>query len=171
MTSLSNVGKGAILSNCQAFRYTLQRYVKPPIASFRWVAWVLNNPSTADHETDDPTVRRAWAFTESWGYNGMMFVNTNPHRSTNPSAQRMPNAQVLAYNDAYLMEAMSQCQLTVCGWGGNAIPELVARTVRILHTCGPLHALRITKQGNPTHPLYLPGNLQPKPWIPTKWLQ
>lgn len=171
MISLSDVLKGAVLSDCQAYRYMLQRYVKPPYASLRWVAWVLNNPSTADHEHDDPTVRRAWAFTQAWGYNGMMFVNTNPHRCTNPKAQRMPGPRELAFNDAYLMEAMTHCKLTVCGWGDGALPELVRRTALTLHACGPLHALRVTKSGNPTHPLYLPGNLQPQPWKPNKWLQ
>src|ERR1700760_1997419 len=164
MISLSETGKGAVLSDCQTYRYTLQRYVKPPVASFRWVAWVLNNPSTADHDTDDATVRRAWAFTESGGYNGMFFVNTNPYRSTDPRGQRLPPAQVLAYNDAYLIECMAQCQLTVCGWGDGAMPELVKRAALVLHACGPLHALRVTKSDNPTHPLYLPGNLQPQPW-------
>lgn len=173
MISLSDpqVAKGAVLSTCQTYRYTLQRFVKPPVASYRWVAWVLNNPSTADHDVDDATVRRAWAFTQAWGYNGMYFVNTNPYRSTNPHAQKMPPSDVLAFNDSFLIDCMSQCQLTVCAWGGNAMPELVRRAVLILHGCGPLHALRVTKAGNPTHPLYLPGNLQPQQWTPNKWLQ
>ena len=171
MISLSDTGKGAVLSDCQTYRYTLQRYVKPPVASFRWVGWVLNNPSTADHDVDDATVRRAWAFTQSWGYNGMLFVNTNPYRCTNPSAQKMPPAHILAYNDGYIIECMSQCQLVVAAWGGNAMPELVQRAVRVLHACGPLHALTVLSSGNPGHPLYLPSKLQPQPWKPTKWLQ
>lgn len=171
MTHLSDTGKGVVLSDCQTYRLILQRYVKPPVASFRWVAWVLNNPSTADDEADDVTVRRAWDFTESWGYNGMMLVNTNPHRSTNPHAQKMPPEQVLACNDSWLIEAMTQCQLTVCGWGGNAMPELVRRTVKVLHACGPVHTLTVLRCGNPGHPLYLPSKLQPKPWTPIKWLQ
>lgn len=168
MISLSDTIKGAILSDCQRYRYMLQRYIKPPLAPYRWVAWVLCNPSTADHKHDDATVRRAWAFTQSWGYNGMMFVNTNPHRSTNPDAQRIPNASVLAYNDSYLMDTMTSCALTVCGWGDGALPELVKRTALVLHACGPLHSLRVTKAGNPAHPLYLPSNLQPQKWTPTK---
>lgn len=171
MTSLSNTGKAAVLSTCHQYRYSLQRYVKPPIASFRWVLWVLNNPSTADHDIDDATVRRTWAFTESWGFNGMLLINTNPYRCTNPRSQRIPPAHILAANDAYLIDAMSQYDLTVCGWGDAANPELVKRAALVLHSCGPLHSLRVTKQGNPGHPLYLPGNLQPKPWSPTKWLQ
>jgi len=173
MISLSDpsVGKGAILSDDHVYRYTLQRYVRPPVASFRWVGWVLCNPSTADHDVDDATVRRAWAFTQSWGYNGMYFVNTNPYRATDPTRQRMPSAQILAYNDAYLMECMTQCQLTVCGWGDGALPELVRRAALMLHACGPLHALRVTDKGNPGHPLYLPKFHKPQPWTPTKWLQ
>lgn len=173
MISLSDpqVAKGAVLSKCQVYRYTLQRYLKAPVASYRWVAWVLNNPSTADHTVDDATVRRAWAFTQKWGYNSMCFVNTNPYRCTNPLKQQVPPESVLAKNDEFLISAMTQCQLTICAWGGNAKPELVRRAALILHRCGPLHALTVLGSGNPGHPLYLPSNLTPQPWTPKQWLQ
>lgn len=167
----SGVGKGAILSDCQTYRHALQRYVKSPTGSIRWVAWILNNPSTADSEIDDATTRRTWAFTQSWGYNGMMILNTNPYRSTNPGAQKIPPLLVLAYNDGCLIESMSLCELTVCGWGDSALPELARHTALLLQSYGPLHALRVSKAKNPAHPLYLPGNLTPQPWAPTKWLQ
>lgn len=172
MISLSdpNIGKGALMSECDTYRYMLQRYIIDQL-DCRWVYWVLNNPSTADHETDDATVRRTWAFTQSWGYNGMLIGNTNPYRCTNPTAQRVPPAEVLAFNEGCLTHAMAQCKLTVCGWGDGALPELTRRTALTLHGVGPIHALRVTKAGNPTHPLYQPRTIQPKLWRPTKWLQ
>lgn len=163
------VAKGALLSECQTYRYSLQRFINS--VPLRWVAWVLNNPSTADSDIDDATVRRVWAFTQSWGYNGMLVANTNPYRATNPRLQRIPPAPVLAYNDGCMLETMSWCNLVVCGWGDGAVPELAKRTALMLHAQGPLHVLRLTKAGNPSHPLYLPGKLQPQPWRPTKWLQ
>lgn len=171
MISLSDVLKAATLSDCEQYRYRLFRQVKPPTASWRWVGWVLNNPSTADAEVDDATVRRVWAFSQAWGYNSLYVVNTNPHRSTNPKAQRVPDETTLAENDSFLLDCMAQCSLVVCGWGDKALPELVKRAVPILHACGPLHALHVTANGNPMHPLYLPGDLKPQPWTPTKWLQ
>jgi hypothetical protein len=29
-----------------------------------------------------------------------------------------------------------------------------------------LHVLGLTKDGHPKHPLYLPGDLEPRPWEP-----
>lgn len=136
----------------------------------RVCAWVLNNPSTADGEENDPTVAKAWKFSTSWGYDCMIFLNTNPHRSTDPKAAKMPPPEVLQGNDLWLSRAMHACQLVICGWGDKANWELTQRAVNVMHTLGPLHALRITKQGNPQHPLYLPGDLKPIPWSPDKWL-
>lgn len=136
----------------------------------RAVAWVLNNPSTADGKHNDPTVAKAWTFTTSWGYDSMIFVNTNPYRSTDPKAARMPSELALRANDAWLAHAMKHSQLTVCGWGDKANPELAKRALLVVHALGPVHALRITKQGNAQHPLYLPGNLTPTIWNPEKWL-
>lgn len=171
MISLSSTLKAATLSDCLTYRFRLLRQAKPPLASYRWVGWILNNPSTADHETDDATIRRVWAFSQAWGYNSVYVVNTNPYRSTNPRTQKMPIDIALAENDSFLLNCMAQCSLVVCGWGDGAMPELVKRAVPILHGSGPLHALRVTGSGNPSHPLYLPGNLQPQTWTPTKWLQ
>jgi hypothetical protein len=106
----------------------------------------------------------------------MMFVNTNPFRATDPNVGRMAadagfNDDILAANDSWLRYAQGQCPYLIAAWGDKAAPYLVRRAISVLHPIGPLHAMRVTKQGNPQHPLYLPGNLQPQLWAPTKGLQ
>lgn len=167
-TVLDATYRGAILDPSGKYRLWLWRSLTQNVQSA--CAWVLNNPSIADGQTDDPTVRRAWAFTRDWGYDSMVFVNTNPYRSTNPSAAGEPPEYIQAINDKWLREVMMSCQMVVCGWGDKANPKLTGRAVRIMHEIGPLHALRITMSGNPQHPLYLPGNLTPTLWSPEKWL-
>ena len=42
------------------------------------------NPSTADHQKDDPTIQRIIKFTRSWNYGGLVVVNVFPYRSPSP---------------------------------------------------------------------------------------
>lgn len=159
---------GAVISECQEYRYWLWRSLLPRINEA--VAWVLNNPSTADAKANDPTVAKAWKYTTDWGFESMIFVNTNPHRSTDPALARVPPFWAQLNNDRWLIHAMRHSKVVVCGWGDKANPELAKRAVTVAHALGPLSALRVTKQGNPQHPLYLPGNLKPIVWNPEKWL-
>lgn len=162
--------RSAVLSECGNYRFQLMRgldreeYKTTTIPGA--VAWILNNPSTADHEVDDPTVRRAWAFTLRWGYGAMMFVNTNPYRATDPKLAKVPDEQVLLANDSWLAYAMGQCPLVVAAWGDKANKELARRAVAVVHPIGPLYCLGQTQLDNPRHPLYLPGDLTPVLWKP-----
>lgn len=166
----------AVLSECGTFRFQLTRGLERKEWSTTlaggFVAWVLNNPSTADADIDDPTSRRCWAFTQAWGYGNMMIVNTNPFRATDPVRARnsMPHERILVANDSWLRYAQGQSPLVVCGWGDKANPELALRAVKVLHAVGPLHVLGVTQAGNPRHPLYQPGDLKPTLWRPTACL-
>lgn len=73
--------KGAIISDCQQYRYALWRIwdeTKP------FVMFIMLNPSKADAETDDNTVRRCIGFAKSWGYGGIYICNLFAYRSTDP---------------------------------------------------------------------------------------
>jgi hypothetical protein len=128
------------------------------------VLFGLNNPSIADSEIDDQTVRKGWAYTRAWGYHRMVFVNTNPHRSTNPDSAVVPPEAVLAENDTHLRFAAAEASLIICAWGTKARPELAARALAVLRCQKPLHILELSKDGTPKHPLYLKGTLQPTLW-------
>lgn len=51
----------------------------------------------------------------------------------------------------------------VAGWGANAQPQRVDEVLRI-PGFERIHYLRLTKSGQPSHPLYLSGELTPTRW-------
>ncbi len=67
MDLFNQENNGAIFSECKKYRYLLWRIWD---RSKPLVMFIGLNPSIADGETDDPTIRRCKAFVRSWGYGG-----------------------------------------------------------------------------------------------------
>ena len=162
--------KSALISPCVRYRYSLARE-RMYGTEHGQVTWVMLNPSTADAEVDDPTIRRLWGYTEAWGYRRFEVVNLFAWRATKPrdlwTAQRAGEDIIGSDNDAVLLSTCQRARLVIVGWGApaRAIPRAKA-VVAILQAAGvPLHALKATKAGHPGHPLYLKASLTPTPWI------
>jgi hypothetical protein len=66
-------GSGALVSSSGTFRYLLWRQVSKTNA--RGCLFVMLNPSSADAEVDDPTVRRCMDFTRRWASGELRLVN------------------------------------------------------------------------------------------------
>lgn len=169
----------ATLSPDGLYRYDLTRTVEPGCKCERccaasltqtgYVLFALCNPSKASAETDDATERRGWGFTNAWGYSKFVFVNTDPWRSTDPKAKRGTTANIIGVNDSYLIRHAQRAALIVCAWGNNADPSLARRAKHCLEIGAKgkyLHALALTKNGVPKHPLYLNGSLTPQRYQP-----
>ena len=144
------------------------------------------NPSRADGERDDPTLRRLQAFAKSWGYQELLVVNLFARRSPHPAALQRASDPVGVNNDQVLQACFERwaCdpQLDLwCGWGVNGGRGLRARDVlrklqplscqRRIHcpnSQGPL-SLALTRSGQPRHPLYAPrqSTLCPFRWAET----
>ncbi len=84
MQSLS-LDRGANISSSGDLRWTLWREWDRAKGT---VAWLMLNPSTADAEQDDPTLRRCMHFTRRWDYGGLVVVNLYPFRSSSPAICR-----------------------------------------------------------------------------------
>jgi hypothetical protein len=153
----------AEISPCGLYRYALSRRLNDN--GNRRILWVMLNPSTADAETDDPTIRRCKQFSEDIGFNVMEVGNLYGFRSTDPKALvgMAEAASVGANNDSALSRMAFRADLILCAWGTKASHHRAVRVMSLLRTFKPLYALRITKGGHPAHPLYLPGSLRPIP--------
>lgn len=158
-------GSSAWLSGCQRYRYSLGRkWVDgwPPPVTF-----VMLNPSTADHQLDDPTIRRCVGFAKAWGYGRLKVVNLYAWRATQPRDLWRADDPVGPQNDEHLAEAAyiayEHDAPLVAAWGANAKPDRVAQVLALPHL-DRLTALGVTKSGAPRHPLYLRADTVPTPW-------
>src|SRR5687767_1339478 len=151
---------GAKFSRCRRWRYLLWRQWDPekPVANF-----LMLNPSTADEFKLDPSCTRARRYAEAWGYGGLIVTNVFGWRSTDPNGMRAVKDPVGAGNDAAIVRAAKEAQIVVCAWGNHGAFLERSSRIRELLKEQKLHALRVNANGEPAHPLYLPGNLRPCP--------
>lgn len=152
--------KGAIISECGKYRYQLWRIwdVSKPMCMF-----VMHNPSTADANDDDPTIRRCIGFAKSWGYGGIYVGNLTPYRATNPKSLIDLSLYDLFPKENYkhLVDMFYRSYLHVLAYGNPVVPW-PKNQIPFKHK--NWHCLKITKKGNPFHPLYLKKDLKLTPF-------
>lgn len=152
---------GALFSPCRRWRYLLWRCwdAKRPIANF-----LMLNPSTADEVRLDPSCTRARLYAERWGYGALIVTNLFGWRATDPDHMKAARDPVGAGNDGAILAAAREAAIVVCAWGNHGAH--LERSARVKSLLGRtrLHVLRVNCSGEPAHPLYLPGSLQPSRW-------
>lgn len=114
------------------------------------------NPSTADDEHDDPTLRRCLAFARDWGCGSLEVANLFARRSTDPRCLRHHWTSIGPGNDDAIRQAARSSDVVVAAWGARGGLGNRAGAVRDLLP-GPVHCLGVTRNGQPRHPLYLPS--------------
>jgi hypothetical protein len=148
----------AILSECRTYRYRLERQIAPVFATLRPILFVMLNPSTADADVDDPTIRKCMGFSRRWGCTHLTVVNLFALRATTPTELRRHPDPVGPLNDEYIRHAVQQhherCATIIAAWGADAFARARARFV--LRSFGPFDCLGLNTDGSPRHPLYLP---------------
>lgn len=147
----------AQLSRCGTYRYTLER----SWSSGPRVAFVGLNPSTADAEVDDPTIRRCVGFARRWGFSGLLMVNLFAYRATDPDEllKLDRNTAIGPENDDVLRHVHVDARLTVSAWGAH--PAAVVRAQEVEPLLRKFGVLGVTKSGAPRHPLYMRKTCEP----------
>lgn len=155
----------AILSADRTYRYVLTRVLdatNPLRACF-----IMLNPSTADADADDPTIRRCIGFAKNLGVGFLDVINLFAFRATDPRALVSSFGDPVGHeNDRYTIAVAANADIIICAWGANGFASNRAiEVVELLHAMGlGLSCLRLTRDGYPAHPLYLPSHLQPIPF-------
>jgi hypothetical protein len=149
---------GATISADKLYRYSLWRRLLP-VGKGKTILWIGLNPSTADGEQDDPTVRAMLSFSKRWGCGLMVVGNLLAYRSTDPEKLRTVDDARGPENVERLVKMRAMADVCVAAWGnGGAFRRVGRHTFNGLALAGPMMCLGVNKTGHPVHPLYQPRN-------------
>lgn len=163
---------GCILSDCGAYRY---RWWREWDRSRPTLAFLMLNPSTADHLTDDPTITRCTSRAVAGNFGRLEVVNLFPLRATDPNELlRHPDPvgprRGAVTADGAILDVLERAHTLICAWGAH--PAAAARAadvmniVRMVGMANRLYHLGLNKDGSPKHPLYIAASTRPKSfWI------
>lgn len=142
--------KDALISDCGQYRHWLSRIWDE---SKDMVMFIGLNPSTADAEVDDPTIRRCIDFAQRWGYGGLYMVNLFDYRATDPKDLLKASTWMSSYCQRHIDGCASRSALVVFAWG--SFKKLRGRDYGMSIRFPNAKCLGKNKDGQPKHPLYL----------------
>jgi hypothetical protein len=125
------------------------------------VVFIALNPSTANHQQDDPTIRRCVGFAKNWGFQSMAIVNLFAYRATLPKDLKSAVNPIGPRNNYWLRKMIEPADLAIACWGNHG--SFLARDETVLKLFSGLHCIVQNKSLHPAHPLYLKAGLAPIP--------
>jgi hypothetical protein len=154
----------ARFSECGQYRYRLTRVWDQNLPM---VNWLMMNPSIANEERDDPTVAKCQRYARRWGKGGIIVTNCFALISTDPKALRTHESPIGPMNNSQLLSAAMESSLVICAWGNPSSFMDRGQYVynMLINQNVELHCLKINKNGESCHPLYLKEELDPIPYV------
>lgn len=153
--------RSAQFSDCRFYRYRLDRRW----ADGRAMAFIMLNPSTADADKDDPTIRRCIGFSKREGCGALIVGNIYAFRATKPADLWKAAFPVGPDNHRALSEIADAADIIVCAWGDQGTgPTPDALRGHDLWCLG-----RTKNNYAPRHPLHVKADRPLEPWIVGPW--
>lgn len=146
---------GASFSECRKYRYALWRIwdkTKP------LVMFIGLNPSKADENKPDPTIRRVRKLAMNFGFGGFYMCNCFAYVSTNPDDLKDFSNNM--ENDSWLYNISKTCSTIVFAWGNFDVVKQQGRDKELIKMFPYAKALKLTKNGSPWHPLLVPKDVE-----------
>lgn len=109
------------------------------------------NPSTADADVDDATIRKCIGFSDRWGYKGIDVINLFALRSTDPKELYTSLDPIGPRNPEFMRKLIPEAALVVAAWGNHGAFVGQGDFVR-RDTERPIYCLGTTAGGEPRHP-------------------
>ncbi len=141
----------AFISPDENYRYTLHRQWEPNPKN---AVWIGLNPSTADANKDDATIRKIVYFSKREGCGSMTMLNRFAFRARDPKKLLEVEDPIGVLNHAMSRPLIEGAHLLVAAWGAFAIAK------EYPYVEADYQCLGHNKDGSPKHPLYL-GNDTP----------
>ena len=159
----------AIFSDCKQYRFLLTRKIDTGFfnTSEKNITFLMFNPSTADAEEDDPTIRRVIGFATREDCTNIKIVNLIPFITSKPSALNLNTAFGTGEYIFTLINTLVSSDKIVVAWGaiGEKYPDIfqtalknIAQTMgrkKELLYSGKFFSLGTTVGEHPKHPLYI----------------
>lgn len=120
--------------------------------------FIMLNPSTADADKDDPTIRKCVKFAKAWKYDLLQVVNLFAYRATDPKKLlALPHTEdpVGVLNQEVIERVVHDAGVVVCAWGAHGGHLGQHQTVLGWIQPRKTYCLGLTKEGHPRHPLYV----------------
>ena len=155
---LRRMRSSASFSTCKDYRWYLSRYINE---NPKTLIFVGLNPSLANQNENDPTLKRLIGFAELWGYGSLVVVNLFARITKSPKFLASCKDPVGFKNDFELNKRISywetndSCDLWI-GWGisGRLRNRDTLLLKRIKESSKKPYVIGLTKDGYPQHPLY-----------------
>lgn len=154
----------AIISNCGLYRYQLNRVW----SDARPLYFVMLNPSTADANDDDPTIRKCIGFAKHNDFGSISVYNLFAYRAADPNELIRKRAFVDVVgplNNDYIAQTIPPGSAVVCAWGSfpTSQPSLTYRVNEVKKLLDSKHRYCVKRTlDRPWHPLYVKyGALEP----------
>jgi hypothetical protein len=144
----------AQFSECGKYRYTLTRSLVSRFADWH-VLFIMLNPSTADENFNDPTIRRCLSFAERGKYSQLTVVNLFALRATDPKELKTHSDPIGQFNDEAIWDMVRKHRKEniIAAWGANKFAQ--ERAIEVKKKFGPFQCLGVNRDGSPKHPLYI----------------
>lgn len=165
--------KGARLSDDHKYRYSLWRIWDESKAK---LYWIMLNPSTANAEQDDATIRVCMGRARHMDYGGIVVYNLFNYRTVDPEILKLAADPVGPQAEGHLgllaAEYDADNDMVIAAWGihgtisdlnGEPRWRVVVRSICTEEGI-PLYRLRLTQNGMPCHPLRVPYSVEPTLW-------
>jgi hypothetical protein len=137
--------------------------------SDNFVNFVLLNPSTADKKKDDPTIRACIKFANNLGYNGLYVTNLFAYRTCDTEELKKALEPIGEKNDYHIKKWANKSRHIIVAWGNNGTyMNRDKELLKMLKKEKNIKCLKITKLGNPGHPLFIRRKTKPIDFIRTE---
>lgn len=148
----------AVISECGIWRYLLTRDLGVGTLT---VAICGVNPSTADGEIDDQTIRKDKGFCRLLGVRHLIKINEFAFRATDVNALKTAADPIGPDNDRHIEQAFRDADLHIAAWGPLAkLPKPLRGRWRDVAAIADKVGCRLmcwgtAQDGHPRHPLML----------------
>lgn len=153
--------RSATFSSNRSCRYSLVRAWDESLPA---LTWVLLNPSTANEQEDDPTIRRVIGLSRTWGYGSATVLNLYARACTCPTELHnnfTERERIGPRNNQHLAQLAAPI---VVAWGAHTYARERARKVLTLLPPA-LFCIGQNNDGSPKHPLYARRDVQLTPFL------